>query len=222
MAARLVQYSSVVVGQSHNPTILNPDFLALQGIVPSGWGWVVKEAITTPPLSLVKYENDVTITVEQDKISVTDPNVENGPEGSKVAEVAARYLDILPHVSYRAVGNNFQSLVAMEDPAAYLKTRFLKDGPWITGDPALNAVGVRLLFPIKGGRFSLTLDAGAATLPDSSDLQDVLVVNANFNRTCSESTALADAVGALKSAMRDWKLYDDQLVQFCELEKSDG
>ncbi len=31
----LIQFSVVISGESHNPTILNPDFLASRNIVPS-------------------------------------------------------------------------------------------------------------------------------------------------------------------------------------------
>ena len=62
MTARLFQFSGVVVGQAHNPTILNPDFLAAEGIVPKSWNWSVSETITTPPLAMVRYANGATIT----------------------------------------------------------------------------------------------------------------------------------------------------------------
>lgn len=35
MTATLMQFSAVVVGESHNSLILNPDFLAAQDIVPA-------------------------------------------------------------------------------------------------------------------------------------------------------------------------------------------
>ena len=62
MIARLFQFSGVVVGQAHNPTILNPDFLAAEGIVPKSWNWSVSETITTPPLAMVRYSNGRCLT----------------------------------------------------------------------------------------------------------------------------------------------------------------
>ena len=128
MTARLFQFSGVVVGQAHNPTILNPDFLAAEGIVPKSWNWSVSETITTPPLAIVRYSNGTTITVEPHKLQVTDPNAENGPHNSKVIEIASAYVRVLPHVRYTASGNNFQSLIQRDAPEEYLKSRFLKVG----------------------------------------------------------------------------------------------
>ena len=119
MTGKLFQFSGVVVGQAHNPTILNPDFLAAEGIVPKSWNWSVSETITTPPLSMVRYMNGVTITVEPNKLQVTDPNVENGPGDSKVTEIASEYVRVLPHVRYTASGNNFQSLIHRDSPEEY-------------------------------------------------------------------------------------------------------
>jgi hypothetical protein len=223
MKSRLVQFSAVVVGQSHNPSILNPDWVEGQGIVPKSWGWPVKENITTPPLSLVRYENGVVITVEQEKLQVTDPNVEEGPENSKVTQIASGYLNTLPHVTYKAVGVNFQGLIPMQTPEVYIRDRFLKPGPWTEVSPDLDAVGIRLLFPLEdGGRFTLTLDVGAANLPDNADAQPVVVTNANFNRTCSSSPTLNDAKEHLGKAMGDWANYHEKLHQFFELEDNNG
>ena len=63
MEAKLIQFSTVVVGKAHNPTILNPDFLAVNGIVASDWGWEVAETITTPPFAVVRYTCGVSVTI---------------------------------------------------------------------------------------------------------------------------------------------------------------
>ena len=208
MKWRLVQFSSVVVGQAHNPTILNSDFLVTQGIVPKSWGWDPEETFTTPPLALVRYKNGVNITVEQNKLQVTDPNVEHGPEQSKITDIAGAYVRILPHVRYTAVGNNFQSVMPFETAGEELKRRFLKDGPWNTSPMNLDAVGVKLSYPLKPvGRLTLTLDAAEAKLPDNADMQPVIVANVNFSRECGEHPAVEKVVGQLREAMNDWNTY---------------
>lgn len=223
MKVRLVQFSSVIVGQSHNPTILNPDWLAHQGIVPKSWGWTVKDTMTIPPLSLVRYENGVTITVEQEKLTVADPNVEEGPKNSKVTEIASGYMNTLPHVAYKAVGNNFQGLIPMEKPEQYLQERFLKTGPWSEVSPVLDGVGIRLMFPLEGnGKFTLTVDIGAANLPDNTDAQPVLVTNANFNRNCTSTPGVDDAKHFVVLGNDDWTNYHEKLHMFFELENNNG
>jgi hypothetical protein len=48
VGAYLIQFSVVISGETHNPTILNPDFLAVRNIVPSEWGWDTSQVVTTP------------------------------------------------------------------------------------------------------------------------------------------------------------------------------
>ena len=67
------EFSVVVVANDHNPSILNPDFLERQGIVQEGWGWTVMgSAITTPPFATVSYDSGVTVSVESNRLQVTD------------------------------------------------------------------------------------------------------------------------------------------------------
>jgi hypothetical protein len=123
MGVTLAQFSVVVAGSSHNPTLLNPDFLQARGIVPEEWGWELSpNPITTPPFSQVRYNNGVAISLEHSKLQVVDLSVGDDPTQSKAPKIAETFVATLPHVRYTGVGHNFMSLVEREDPAAELKT----------------------------------------------------------------------------------------------------
>ena len=219
MKWRLVQFSEVVVGDAHNPTILNPDFLASQRIVPKSWGWEVAETLTTPPLAIVCYTNGVNITVEQNKIQITDPNVEDGPDKSKISDIAAAYIEILPHVRYTAVGNNFKCLIPQANPGEFLKSRFLKTGAWSDAPSQLGAIGLKLSYPlVPAGQLVLTVDAAEAKLPDKADHQEVIVCNANFSRECGEHPASEIAVDHLRKSVDDWTSYRKAIETLFALE----
>ena len=69
MEPDLLQFSIVVRGESHNPTVLNPDFLAIQGIIPHAWGWKVQQkVITTPMVAMVEYANGVSLQVQPETL----------------------------------------------------------------------------------------------------------------------------------------------------------
>lgn len=212
MRPNLSQFSGVVSGDAHNPTILNPDFLAVEGIVPESWGWKTAETFTTPPLAFVRYENDVRVTVEHSKFQVIDPNVENGPQESKVTAIASNYVRALPHVKYTAVGNNFQSLLLTDLPGDYLKALFLKSGPWSNDIRHLGAVGVRLVYPFDElSRLVLSIDVEARNINDTSTPQEVIVINANFHRQCGMHPAHDEVVSHLEDATKDWESYQQLL-----------
>lgn len=212
MQPQLIQFSGVVVGDDHNPTILNPDFLSKEGIVPNAWKWEVKDTFTTPAFAMVQYINGVGITVEPNKLQVTDPNMVDGPGTSKVTAIISAYVQTLRHVRYTAVGNNFQSVIQVESPNKYLKTRFLKEGPWNTSARTLDALGVRLIYPLEKGRLTLSIDAGDAKLPDYKDKKLVIIVNANFNRTGNTQPAYEQVTKFLIKTMEDWATYKKLLT----------
>jgi hypothetical protein len=220
--AYLIQFSVVISGETHNPTILNPDFLTIRNIVPSEWGWDTGQAVTTPALSVVSYTNGLSITVEPNKLQIVDPGaavVDNAPN-SKAAEIARRYVGALPHVRYTAVGTNFFSAIEHPDPQTYVKNRFLKQGRWDSPVHPLNAVGLRLAYPLPNGRLLFSLDTGQAERVDAEQRNPLTVIfaSANFNRDCSEYPADKQIDTYLGAVADDWITYTALLRDTLEIE----
>lgn len=210
MKPQLIHLSTVVVGKTHNPSILNPDFLALRNIVSPDWGFVVAETINIPPLAIVRYTNGINITVEQNKLQVTDVGAADHPTKSKATEIAAAYVATLPHVHYTAVGLNFNSFIEHEAAESFLKDRFLKSGSWDTQAHPVTAAGFRLVYPLEGGRIALSLDTGeAGTLSDEKDEAPqkrvpAIIVNANFHRDCEGYPTNEQVADHLTQMPADW------------------
>lgn len=212
MDAHLIQFSVVVVGKTHNPSILNPDFLRENKIVPKEWGWEVSETVTTPPFAIVRYANGCSVTVEQQKLQVTDLSVDTDPTSSRAGAIAAAYVQTLPHVRYTSGGINFQSIVETDEPEAYLRERFIKDGPWKEYALPLTAAGIRMVYPLKdAGRITLSLDAGEAQRGDAEKKAKVIIANANFHRDCGQDLPASEVATLLASVEQDWETYCDLL-----------
>ena len=99
---RLHQVSVVVTAKFHNPSILNRDFLVLQGIVPGDWE--VKESVITPPVSVVRYGNGIDWTVDQSRLEVVEKCGGEFRDEYVVHRLVDAYLEKLPHVPYRSLG----------------------------------------------------------------------------------------------------------------------
>jgi hypothetical protein len=213
METQLIQFSTVVVGKAHDPSILNPDFLTVNGIVRAEWGWEVAETVTTPPFAAVRYTEGIAVTVEFGKLQVTDVNVGDDPTASKAAEVATNYVHTLPHVRYTAVGINFQSIVPVDSPETYLKERFLTPGPWNSQKRQLSAAGLRFVYPLGDeGRVTLSLDAGEAQSSEN-EAKKAVIANANFHRDCDEHPAHEQVATYLTRVAADWSMYRDLLAE---------
>ena len=216
MTTKLAHFSVVVAGASHNPTLLNPDFLRIHEIVPAEWGWELSpNPITTPPLSQVRYTNGLAITLEHDKLQVMDPNVGEDPTNSKAPRIAGEFVATLPHVRYTAVGHNFLTLVELQNPASELKNRFVKNGPWDADPHTLSGVGLRLVYalPNGNGRVVLSLDEGTADLNNDGGggESQVLVINGNFHRDCTEYPAEKQVAERLSHVSDDWEMFQQLL-----------
>lgn len=144
---RLHDVSVVVTAEFHNPSILNPDFLRIRGIVPQDW--IVAETLTTPPVSVVKYGNGIAWTVEQSRLTVTERCGPTFGDHYKSHDLVNAYLRALPHVPYRGLGLNCRLSVSRPDPRRWLVERFAAG--WVRDDPK-----------VRGMRPAFALDAGDA------------------------------------------------------------
>ena len=115
--------SVVVTAQSHNPSILTPDFLVSQGIIPQAWK--ATEMINTPPLARVAYDNRVSWTMTQDTLTLAEEW--NGPFGNlyTIHRLMSKYLEVIPHVPYRSLGLNCAVSTNRRNPDKWLTDRFL-------------------------------------------------------------------------------------------------
>lgn len=214
MNIRQLEFSLVVVANDHNPTILNPDFLARHGIVPESRGWrVVEPAITTPPFAVVSYDSQVTVSVEPNRLKVADASASSGPPSSKAVDIARKYVEVLPHVRYTAAGINFRSFAERADANACLKDRFLKSGPWDSKDHPLQTVGLKLVYTLDGGQLTLSVESEVVIqrLEGETKPAPGILLNANFHRDCRGYRSAGQALEHMSNADKDWSAYQRAL-----------
>lgn len=153
----------VVVGRNHNPTILNPDFLVFNDVVPRDWE-LAKPPMCTDLIAQVVYRNGLTIVSQFDKIIFSEPFRADGSGPVDTPEVAARYLRTVPHVDYQAVGvnpNGHVAFEAIEAAEAYVKEHFLLNGPWASFGDGLRRAGIKLSYEVGDRTLNLTIEAGS-------------------------------------------------------------
>lgn len=184
-----IEFSIVVVGEDCNPTILNPDFLKYREIVPEAWGWELGgPLITTPALSIVTYATGIMIKVEPKRFQVTDANGAGNVAQSKALDIARRYIEVLPHVRYTAVGNNIRVFTGIQSPQDFLKDRFIRPGSWDTEQQPLRELSLSFGYAHGDSRLTLSLEAGVLVHREGKDEQlretQGLHINGNYHREC--------------------------------------
>ena len=175
---QLHSVSVVVTAEFHNPSILNPDFLVSRKIVPEEWE--VVEAITTPPVSIVKYGNGISWTVEQSNLTVVEDCGPSFQDDYIVYSLVAGYLEALPHVPYRNLGLNCVISIRRSDPAQWLMQRFLKSGPWLRDEPRMLSMLPNFTMDAGDATCNLSLKEGNVTAPDGEPMGAV-IVNCNMH-----------------------------------------
>ena len=193
---RLHSVSVVVTAEFHNPSILNPDFLVSREIVPENWE--VVEAITTPPVSIVKYGNGIIWTVEPSNLTVVQDCESAFKDDYVVYPLVAAYLEKLPHVPYRNLGLNCVVSTKRNDPEQWLTQRFLNPGPWLTGTPKILRMTPNFTVDAGGAACNLSLNAGQAT-SQHGEPEPAVIVTSNVHHA-----GPLDADG-LRAAIQLWQ-----------------
>ena len=149
--------SVVVTARYHNPSVLNPGFLEANRIVPKEWK--VDEAVTTPPLSIVTYQQGIVWNLDQTTLTVTE-NCDPDQSEFDVHRQVAEYVKTLPHVPYQGLGLNCVLSFEATDPEKWLTQRFLRPGPWRKGSFAAMAMVPKFVFPVENAICNLTMSPG--------------------------------------------------------------
>ena len=197
---RLHLVSVVVTAQSHNPSILTPEFLSSSGIVPDDW--TVGEAIGVPPFSLVGFQNGVRWTLDAARLNVTEGCAASFQDAYLIHDSVIEYLRKVDYVPYRSLGLNWTVSAESGDPGGWLTRRFLKDGPWSKRNQ--RPVSMIPRFRLDTGGPVLNLAFGdqlvAQRDAESSDSISCISVDCNVHHEGPlNAVELRDAIGLWKS-----------------------
>jgi hypothetical protein len=151
-------------------------------------------------LSLVRYANGITFTVESNRLVITEERPAGNPGQSKIADQAIAYTEKLPHVRYTSVGVNFKGFCLWKDPDRFLIERFLKPGPWNAQTRPMVALGARFIYHVDDAVLRLSFDGGQIQREEESE--PAVIINANFHSTLSGEERL-DALARLVARWPD-------------------
>ena len=181
MRIDLIEFSVVVVAQSNNPTILNPDFLKHNGIVSAGRDLHREQPpLTTPMFSQVAFEDGLVVRADPATIAfmqAADVLAHGDIDGPTVAK---GYLKTVPHVRYTALGLNPKAVIR-NPPFARLSKMLRTEGSWMTSGSSTPGFELKVTYPLSGRRLALTLQEAQTKQGD-----DVLLCTANIHREIEE------------------------------------
>ena len=201
MQIDLVGFSVVVVAQSNNPTILNPDFLRHNGIVSSSRALRDDRPLfTTPVVSEVSFDEDLTVRAEPQRITFAQTGSGLAPENIDCPAIAKGYLRTVPHVPYTALGLNPRAVI-LNPPFARLSKVLYAEGNWMSFSGATPGFELKAAYQLIDRRLTLTIQEAEG---------DTLLCEANIHRDVRETNQQM-RVNTILSMLDCWK---DDLDQF--------
>lgn len=209
-----------VEAKSHNPSVLNPDFLSRNRIVPQDWR-LEGPPVALDPVAEVSYANGIMVRAQFTTLKVIEwigPGVEGAtgePSGARAPGIVSRYVKVLEHVSYTAVEVTLRGhleFATKPDVGRFVMEHFVKDGPWSTYGNSAPKLDLRFTHSTDLGEVTTTIGeafwsptppAKNAIAPPSQAVP-VLRLFSTFRRDVKASRP-KESVEAITSYLEDWK-----------------
>lgn len=195
----------VLAAKSHNPTILNPDFLKYNRIVPDDWE-LARPPICIEPVAQVTFQNGVNILAQSEAVTFSQIVKTDRPDTIKVPGIARKYVETIKSANYLAVGINAKGHVVFSDRDAahkYLLERLLYPGDWCDfGEDTVKAA-IKFVYKINGSQLNLIIDEAELHISDNTNIS-VLFFAANFHRDLAGNSQ-EERVEEICAIVDNWK-----------------
>jgi hypothetical protein len=151
----------VLVAPNHRPTMLNLEFLRCGNIIPDDWN-VIRPPVQTQQAAQLVFQNGVSFSAQSDQISLVEPIGAKNSDEIWIPHLARRYVELLPHAGYQAIGINVRGFVnfsVQEQDAArqFLTQTLLAPGTWQEyGQQGVRA-GLNLAYRLSGRQLLLSI-----------------------------------------------------------------
>ena len=197
----LIELSVVLVADSNNPSIVNPDFLKYNGVVDAGFE-VQDFPISTPAFSQVAYKNGITVTSDPARVLIQQTR-ELTRANVMSPGIAKRYLQCVPHVPYRAIGINpkvFRRIPGQEPNVIAIMLR--DKGAWMSFQDVNPDVQLKAIYRYQGRVISL--DVMSTHRTENNQKVHGVMFQANVHRDLAETNA-ASRIRFLQSVLDSWE-----------------
>ncbi len=203
---RIAQFTIVILAKNHNPTIINPDFLRVNNIVPANWE-LDKPIFTLEELSQVIYTNGVSIVAQTDRVTFSQFIPADYTDSDIfIPGICNSYITVLPHVNYSGFGINFTGHIltdSVNEQSQYMLDFLLRSGDWkyfrgVHPNPYLT-----LVYNLDDCKITVSISPALVKDEDSGlDSAPVILFQGNFDRDISPGSG---KIEILKSKISDWK-----------------
>ena len=195
--------SVVIVAQTHNPSIITPDFLKNNGIATQDLD-PTAPVIITPVAAQIQYD-DIAWTVTPERCDIHERVGAKFQKSYRVHQCAQKYIEVLQHIPYTALGLNWLIHIPLgTDANEWTKSKFLEDS-----EVQKEIVGVE--FTLKLQPDELSICSLSTKILDRSSV----IVDCNFHFELKNPEGkIKDPAEILKKALHYQSILSDYLNRY--------
>jgi len=203
--------SCVVVADQHNPSILNPDWLVKTKIIHPEWK-LADPSITTPLFARSSYINNVQLILEPDKLTVDSTTMDDHDLSGELPRIVRKYVDSLPHIPYKQIGNNFRFSIGMQDVLSKLKNKLIQKGNWNADN--ISKIKTTLQYFCDDYSINLTIESSDFKGKNGTDENEAaLVLGFNYHRELGNLDSLISAIDKWRDDYEDAVRRSDEIME---------
>ena len=203
--------SCVVVADQHNPSILNPDWLVKMKIVDHEWK-LADPCITTPLFARCSYVNKVQLILEPNKLAVSSLPADGNDLSGELPRIVKKYVDSLPHIPYKQLGNNFRFSVDMHDVLSKLKSKLIKKGNWHADN--ISKIKTTFQYFYDNYRINLAMESFDPREESRADEEGpALILDFNYHREFNDLNSLIRAIDSWQDDYEDAVQRTNEIVE---------
>ncbi|BAY80715.1 hypothetical protein NIES267_01720 [Calothrix parasitica NIES-267] len=194
-----------ITAKNLNPSIINLDFLTYGNIISSEWE-LARQPIYTKNLTQLVFQNGIAIVAQPNRIVFAETIDTKDIQELQISKVAAKYIEKLPNVEYRAVGINPKGFVTFTESngaSNYFLNNLLASGEWREFGKTPVKAAIQLAYNLESSQLNLTINEGLLKVSEKKSVPAVLF-SGNFDYKISTNEPEA-RLKDLHQIIHNWK-----------------
>lgn len=195
----------VLAAQNHNALMFNFETLKLAGVIPTDWQ-IAREPLFSNQASQIIFQNGVNLVAQGNQIVFAETLNDKTTQEVAIAEVARKYIEILPHAGYQAIGINVRAYVPFDEADAatqFLTKTLLAGGAWQQFGQQTAKAAINLAYSLEGRRLLLSINEATLKMPEDQSMP-VILFSGNFEYRFDAQTE-SDRTAQLQQVLQNWQ-----------------
>ncbi|MEO1620127.1 MAG: hypothetical protein AAFU53_03735 [Cyanobacteria bacterium J06632_3] len=198
----------VVIAKGLNPTSFTPDFLVNSGIIPADW-LLARKPVVNQQIAQIVFQNGISLTAQPGKITFSESIDTKADEELLVAQLADKYIEVLPQANYVALGINPQKVEIFnerpQDVQTFMTKTLLQPNSWQEMGTAPMQASFNLFYQLENCRLQLSLNPTELRLPNDARVPGLLFAgNYHYELSAEGSESRTQEI---RDALSRWQSY---------------